>query len=140
MYDEPARPLSYVPNTNRQSTAALMASMQHAGIPTARGGYPPSGYLLQQGGHCSESTSYSAPPQWRGGEGQPIHNMNQPPENTLADELAKANAKWQRLDSVATMDWMVDPDTKPQFKEGGEGLPLIEGPSTSSPLTTWTTI
>ena len=43
MYDEPARPLDYTPNTHRQSTAALMASMQNAGIPTPRGGYPPSG-------------------------------------------------------------------------------------------------
>ena len=53
--------------------------------------------------------------------------MSRPPENTLADDLAEANAKWQRLDSVAAMDWMMDPDNKPQFEAGGEGLPLIEG-------------
>ena len=70
MYDEPAQPLNYVPNTHRQSTDALMYAMQKSGIPTPHGGYPLSGYPLRQGGPCSESTSFSAPPQWRGGEEQ----------------------------------------------------------------------
>ena len=126
MYDRPVVPSDRVPNTSRQSEEALMQSieaMQRRGIPTPRS-YPHSGYV-REGGPCSESASLTAPPQWRGEGGAPMHDMSRPPENPLADELAAANAKWQRLDGFATLDWMVDPDIKPQFVAGSEGMALI---------------
>ena len=128
MYDRPVIPSGRVHNTSRQSEEALMQSieaMQRRGIPTPRM-YPHESGYMRQGGPCSESASLAAPPQWRGEGGAPMHDMSRPPENPLADELAAANAKWQRLDGFATMDWMVDPDIKPQFVAGSEGMALIE--------------
>ena len=76
--------------------------MQKRGIPTPRL-YPHESGYLRQGGPCSESASLAAPPQWRGEGGALMNDMSRPPENTLADDLAEANAKWQRLDSVAAI-------------------------------------
>ena len=73
------------PNAIQQTSDAMRQSieaMQRRGIPAHRS-YPHSGYE-RQGGPCSESASLTAPPQWRGEGGAPIHDMRESAARELA--------------------------------------------------------
>ena len=120
MYDPPTYQMQQQMQQQQQN---MNIHMMHS-TPTHRDGYPQSGYPQRQGGPCSESTSSFAPP--RRGE-EEVHmttDTTDAPQRTLADELAEANAKWQRLDDHPQL---TDPHAKPPIADGDEGLPLIEG-------------